>query len=112
MGGQRESHLMFWLSHGNKSTALGLNNFDQVVGWTYVPAIGGMPIRQAAFLWSHGQMKNLNELIGQAAKNYWFFSATAINDNGQIVACAFDGKGNVHAVMLTPQLIKLPPPAP
>ena len=33
------------------SVALGVNNFDQVVGWTYLPAVGEMPLQQVAFLW-------------------------------------------------------------
>ncbi|HET7441702.1 MAG TPA: DUF3466 family protein [Terriglobales bacterium] len=94
------------------SVALGLNNSDQVVGYSIIPAGGNMPIRQAAFLWSGGKMQNLNGLIGIAAGQYWLFSATAINDNGQIVASAFDNNGNERAVLLTPSLIKLPPPAP
>ena len=48
-------------------------------------------------------MVNLNDLIGNAAKEYQLASATAINDNGQIVAIAFvQSAGNYHAVLLTP----------
>ena len=35
-------------------------------------------------------MLDLNDLIGDAAKNYRLDCATAINDNGQIVAIAFN----------------------
>jgi probable HAF family extracellular repeat protein len=91
------------------SVALGVNNLDQVVGYTYLPAVGGMPIQQVAFLWHRGangggQMINLNMLLYGAGKNYLVFSATAINDNGQIVATAYDMRsGDVRAVMLTPE---------
>ena len=90
------------------SVALGVNNYDQVVGYTYLPAIGDMPIQQVAFLWRRGvsgsgQMINLNKLLFGEGKNYLVFSATAINDNGQIVGTAYDLRnGSVRAVLLTP----------
>jgi len=90
------------------SVALGVNNLDQVVGYTYLPAVGEMPIQQVAFLWYRtkggiGKMVNLNTLIDKTARNYLVFSATAINDNGQIAATAYDMRnGSVRAVLLTP----------
>lgn len=92
------------------STALGVNNFDQVVGYTYLPAATGMPVQQVGFLWrpfangGGGQMINLNALLYGEGKNYLVFSATAINDNGQILASAYDLRsGALRAVLLTPQ---------
>ena len=89
------------------SVALGVNNFDQVVGYTYLPAVGEMPIQQVAFLWRRNssitgeQMINLNKLLYANGKNYLLISATAINDNGQIVASAYDlQNGGIHAVYL------------
>lgn len=99
------------------SVALGVNNFDQVVGYTYLPVLAEMPIQQVAFLWRRtanggGQMINLNTLLYGEGKNYLVFSATAINDNGQIVATAYDMRdGSVRAVLLTPEA-QYPPPAP
>jgi probable HAF family extracellular repeat protein len=90
------------------SVALGVNNLDQVVGYTYLPAVGEMPIQQVAFVWYRaksdiGKMVNLNSLIDKTGRNYLLFSATGINDNGQIAASAYDmGSGIVHAVLLTP----------
>jgi probable HAF family extracellular repeat protein len=90
------------------SVALGVNNYDQVVGYTYLPAVGGMPIQQVAFLWRRGvngsgQMINLNKLLYGIGKYYLVLSAAAINDNGQIVGTAYDLRdGNVRAVLLTP----------
>ena len=90
------------------SVALGINNYDQVVGYTYLPMGGDMPIQQVAFLWRRGlngdgQMINLNKLLYATGKNYLVVSATAINDNGQIAGTAYDMRdGNVHAVVLTP----------
>ena len=90
------------------SVALSVNNLDQVVGYSYLPVTGDMPIQQVAFLWSRnasdiGKMVNLNSLINTTGKNYLVFSATGINDNGQIVASAYYmPTGTVHAVLLTP----------
>jgi hypothetical protein len=67
-----------------------------------------MPLQQVAFLWrpnqGGGQMINLNTLLPSATKrNYLLISATAINDNGQIVANALDMQtGGPRAVLLTP----------
>ena len=56
-----------------------------------------------AFIYSEGVMLDLNDLIGDAAKNYRLDSATAINDDGQIVAIAFNQFADAfHAVLLTP----------
>jgi probable HAF family extracellular repeat protein len=91
------------------SVALGVSNLDQVVGYSYLPAVGEMPLQQVAFLWRRGitgsgQMINLNKLLtNETRRNYLLTSATAINENGQIVASAFDiQNGGVHAVLLTP----------
>ena len=90
------------------SVALGVNNLDQVVGYTYLPVVGEMPIQQVAFLWTRnssvigGTMVNLNKLVANGT-NYLLTSATGINDNGQIVASAYDlQNGGIHAVLLTP----------
>ena len=95
------------------SFALVVNADDQVVGYSYLPGFNPVvgdgpsyPPQQVAFVYSKGLkglMVNLNDLIGDAAKDYRLDSATAINDNGQIVAIAFvHSAGNYHAVLLTP----------
>ena len=90
------------------SFALGVNSADQVVGYSYLPwgkgsldtPTGPWPV---AFIYSEGVMRDLNDLIGEAAKNYRLDCAMAINDNGQIVAIAFNQlAGAFHAVLLTP----------
>ncbi len=90
------------------SVALGINNSNDVVGYSYV-LLGGSKdaIQQVAFVWIRDakgkRMMDLNKLIGPAGRNYFLFSATAINDGGQITACAYDYDSNsVHAVLLTP----------
>jgi probable HAF family extracellular repeat protein len=96
------------------SVALGINASDQVVGYSYLPSVGDMPLQQVAFLWrgASGQMINLNKLLYGNGKNYLLLSATAINDNGQIAATAYNiVDGGLCAVLLTPTFM-LPPPAP
>jgi len=88
------------------SVALGINNSDQIVGYSYLPS--EIVIRQVAFLWSRnstvaGKMVDLNKLLNGTGKNYLLISATAINDNGQIVATAHNIRdGSLRAVLLTP----------
>jgi probable HAF family extracellular repeat protein len=85
------------------SVALGINSFDLVVGYSYLPVVGEMPIQQVAFLWRRGNMINLNTLLPNNQRNYLLVSATAINDNGQIVASAYNlDTGELRSVMLTP----------
>ena len=75
--------------------ALGLNDAGQVVGAAGFTVIDGhSPV--AAFLYSNGQMQNLNNLIDPALR-LGLTDADAINDQGQIVANA-----GVRAYLLTP----------
>ena len=96
----------------DRSFALGVNQDDQVVGYSYVPSneagvfhhppSPGAP-QQVAFIYFRGSMVDLNTMIGSAAKRYRLYAATAINDNGQIAAIAFDEASEAfHAVLLTP----------
>jgi len=92
------------------SVALGVNSKDQVVGYSYLPAFGEMPLQQVAFLWSRnengiGKMANLNQMVDKTGRNYLLISATGINDKGQIAAVAHDiYNGSLRAVLLTPPL--------
>ena len=98
-----------WAQPGTDfSVALSVNNKDQVVGYTYLPTLGEMPLQQVAFLWDRyartgAKMVNLNTLLNDTGKNYVLISATGINDYGQIVASAYDiYRGGVRSVLLTP----------
>ena len=91
------------------SVALGVNKLDQVVGYSYLPAAPGIGPQQVAFLWrrgpaASGEMINSNKLLRATDRHYLLLSATAINDNGQIVANASDtlNGGGPRAVLLTP----------
>jgi probable HAF family extracellular repeat protein len=85
------------------SYALGINANDQVVGYSYLPSDGPWAV---AFIYSKGLkglMVNLNDLIGDATREYRLDCATAINDKGQIVAIAYVNSAEAfHAVLLTP----------
>ncbi len=97
-------------TENDRSFALGVNDNDEVVGHTFLPSanplVGDGPIyapRQVAFVYRNGAMVDLNNLIGSAANNYQLYSATAINNKGEITALAFDKKANVfRAVLLSP----------
>lgn len=96
-------------TYSDVSVALAVNNADQVVGSTYLPAISGMPLQQVAFLWrptaiGGGQMIDLNKLLYGAGINYVLVAAAGINNQGQIVALAYEKmSGSARAVLLTPQ---------
>jgi probable HAF family extracellular repeat protein len=95
----------------DRSFALAVNSADQVVGYSYVPDSTILfpsmppPVRQVAFIYTQGVMRDLNTLIGNAAKSYQLYSATAINEKGQITAIAREElSGSFHAVLLTQAL--------
>jgi probable HAF family extracellular repeat protein len=81
----------------DQSFALGVNNADEVVGYSFADS------NQVGFIYRNGVMTNLNDMI-DAAHRYLIYAATAINDRGEIVASAFDYKSNAfRAVLLTPR---------
>jgi probable HAF family extracellular repeat protein len=61
---------------GDKSSASGINELGQVVGWA---TIGGSGYTPHAFLWENGVMTNLGTL-----PDYTKSSASDINDAGQV----------------------------
>lgn len=103
---------------GDYSIALGMNNADQVVGYTFVPTFPAtehpVQVKQVAFIWTNiNKMIDLNTLTGRPGSRYYLFSAVAINNNGQIAASAYvQGDSSVHTVLLTPIKTQYPPPAP
>jgi probable HAF family extracellular repeat protein len=86
-------HGFLWAN--GKMTDLGLNFFPAAINGNAV-IVGGNQI------YSGGSLQNLNNLI-PAGSPYQINSAVAINDNGQIVANAYDTATNQnHALLLNP----------
>ena len=87
---------------GVASYAYGINRTGQVVGYSWVAGDNEV----AAFLYSNGQMQNLNELV--APNSGWhLLAAHGINDSGQIVGTGIYG-GQQMAVLLNP-IASVPP---
>jgi probable HAF family extracellular repeat protein len=85
-------HAFLWddgvmIDLGWGSAAADINNAGQIVG--------------GANLWSDGVRADLNDLV-PAGSGLTIWSATAINEAGQIAATALDARGGQHAVLLTP----------
>jgi probable HAF family extracellular repeat protein len=90
----------------DQSVALGVNVRDVVVGYSYLASTqpGKTQGQQVAFVYDQGVMSDLNKLLSPVAqRNYLLYSASAINDSGQITATAFmRATRQFHAVLLTP----------
>ncbi len=92
------THVFLW--SGGKMTDLGtfgldpvgeaVNNHGVIVGQSGV----------GAWVWSGGTFQNLNSLIPPGS-GFTLDNATAINDNGQIVANGYNAQGQEHAFLLT-----------
>ena len=89
-----------FLYSGGKMTDLGtfgldpvgeaINNHGVIVGQS----------GNGAWIWSGGTFQNLNTLIPPGS-GFTLDNATAINDNGQIVANGYNAQGQEHAFLLT-----------
>jgi choice-of-anchor C domain-containing protein len=79
------------------STGLGVNDFGQVVG-DLGAAGGGVP---HAFLYSGGQMLDLNDLIAPGS-GFTLVEAQGISDTGYITGDGTAPNGQTHAFLLTP----------
>jgi probable HAF family extracellular repeat protein len=71
------------LPGGVDSIGLGINNAGQVVGTSRLA-----PTLEHAFLYSNGQLRDLNDLVDPRL-GITLLGATAINDNGQILAVRY-----------------------
>ena len=87
---------------GVNGVANALNNGNQVVGWSQT-ASGA----QHAFLFSNGQMQDLNLLIPPAS-GIVLDNAVGIDGSGRIVAYGTDSAGNNHELLLTPSAVPEP----
>lgn len=91
------------LTGHTNSTAVGINDSDQVVGTS---SNGPDP---RAFLWESGTMKDLNALIA-ADTGLTLTRAVGINDAGQIIGVAMGADGFERGFLLTPVGMAAPPP--
>ncbi len=87
----------------DRSEAYGVNIHDVVVGTTYRPYQGGA-LYSVAFVYRDGEMLDLETLVDTSGANYRLYTATGINDAGQISVDALRiGTSNqIRAVLLTP----------
>jgi probable HAF family extracellular repeat protein len=85
------------LSDGD-SFALAINDLAQVVG---VSGLNSSTGDIHAFLYSFGKLEDLNNLIDPSL-GITLTSASAINDQGQIVVSGTDSLGNAATFLLTP----------
>jgi probable HAF family extracellular repeat protein len=98
--------------YSDRSSATGINIHDQVVGTTYRPYQGG-GLYQIAFVYRDGQMLDLEALADASGAFYRLYTATGINDAGQIAVDAIKISTNeIHAVLLTPNDASTPTPTP
>ena len=106
LAGEQHSHAFLWqngvmtdlgvLKGDTDSSALGMDSFGQVVGFSATSST----IR--AFIRQNGVMTDLNTLLSPNS-GYQLAIAFWINDAGQIAAQAVvESSGDMHAVLLTP----------
>ena len=89
----------------DRSFGYGVNIHDEVVGSTYRPYEGGSLV-QIAFVYRDGQMFDLETLVDASGADYRLYTATGINDAGQIAVDAIRiSTGQLHAVLLTPNSV-------
>ncbi len=83
---------------GTDSNTYGINSLGQIVGTSdEIPNSAGK-----GFLYSNGQMTDLNNLLDSSGAGWTVTGAFAINDAGWIAATARDSDGFEHAVLLAP----------
>ncbi|HMJ06190.1 MAG TPA: choice-of-anchor tandem repeat NxxGxxAF-containing protein, partial [Chthoniobacterales bacterium] len=86
----------------DRSSALGINIRDEIVGSTYLPYTGGA-LYQVAYVYRNGTMFNLETALDSSGQDYRLYSAVGINDAGQIlVQATYIPTNETRAVILTP----------
>jgi probable HAF family extracellular repeat protein len=90
-----------FLRSGGKMTDLGTFGLDPVGNAINDHTVIVGQSGSGAWIWSNGTFQNLNNLI-PANSGFTLDTATAINDNGQIVANGYNAQGQEHAFLLDP----------
>lgn len=102
------------LNGGLSSSAADINDMNQVVGTAWLvtqPTSVYDPAKYHAFLWENGTMTDLNSLLPEGS-GWILTSATAINDNGDIVGTGLKD-GQLRGFLLSSGATPAPvPPAP
>jgi len=96
---------------GTNSDAYAINDSGQIVGWADISGSSNSPSSPGggtdAFLYSNGQMLDLNSLIAPGS-GLTLTDALGINDIGDIYGSAVDALGNQYAFELTPLAVPEP----
>ena len=90
-----------FLYQNGKMTDLGTFGLDPVANAINNHGVIVGQSGNGAWVWSNGSFQNLNNLI-PANSGFTLNNATAINDNGQIVANGSNAQGQQHAFLLSP----------
>jgi len=80
------------------SEARGIDSTGQVVRWSYNDGDGAYN----AFVYRHGSLSNLNNLLDGSGKGWTLEEAIAVTDNGQMVGLGVNPLGLQEAFLLTP----------
>jgi len=91
---------------GNESVGRSINNNGDVVGES---TISNSTFITHGFIYTGGNMTDLNSLTLTGAAGYVITSANGTNSGGQIVGQATDPNGHGHAYLLTPTSEATPP---
>lgn len=85
---------------GPQSSALAINNAGDVVGWSNITP--GNLLTTHAFIYSHGKMTDLNNLLNPGSPFKVLTVAEGIGDNGWIVGKGVLANGQTHGFVLIP----------
>jgi probable HAF family extracellular repeat protein len=93
------THVFLWSA--GKMSDLGAFGLDPVGSAINIHGVIVGQSGNTAWVWSNGSFQNLNNLI-PANSGFTLDNATAISDNGQIVANGHNAQGQEHAFLLNP----------
>jgi probable HAF family extracellular repeat protein len=95
----------------DRSSALGINIHDEIVGSAFRPYTGGA-LYQIAFVYRGETMFDLETVVDSSGQDYRFYSAVGINDVGQILVQAVHVPTNENRTVVLTPATALPTPTP